>query len=105
MDNFNFEAYAPWLITGGAGVLGRLMFHAKQVQSGQRKPLSWALLWDLPIALGMGWIALGLAGYLGVKWEATVSIALVASYLGPYGVDTAFAKWAEKVEKREDTNG
>jgi hypothetical protein len=79
-------------------MLGRLMYHAKQVQIGKRKPFSWLLFWDIPIALGMGWTAFGLATYLTVTWEATVSIALVASYLGPYGVDTLFAKWAESKE-------
>ena len=87
-------------------MLGRLMFHARQVQMGRRKPFTWALFWDIPIALGMGWIALGLASWLGVRNEVMVSIALVVAYLGPYGMDTLFAKWSDyKFGKKEKPDG
>ena len=52
MQEYTNGDYVPWLATGGAGLLGRLMFHAKLVQSGRRKPFSWVLFWDIPIALG-----------------------------------------------------
>ena len=98
--------YGTWIFTGGAGLLGRLMFHAKLVQTGQRKPFSWILLWDIPIALGMGWISLGLSQWLNVAWEMTISIALVVAYLGPYGIDTIFLKWSDwKFGKKEEKDG
>lgn len=75
-------------------MLGRLMYHARQVQLGKRKPFSWVLLWDIPVALCMGWIALGVATWLKIPWETTVSLALVAAYLGPYSLDIVFAKWS-----------
>lgn len=84
---------APWALVAGAGMLGRLMNHAKMVQTGKRKPLSWALLWDLPIALGSGWVAYGVAVYLHFAFPPTISFAIVASYLGPYAIDTLFEKW------------
>lgn len=90
-----FADTLPWILTGGAGMLGRLMFHAKQVQRGCRKPFGWVLLWDIPIALGMGWIALGLGSWLKVPWEVIVSISLATSYLGPHVIDMIFAKWSE----------
>ena len=95
MTDFNTDAIIPWAFTGSAGLLGRLMFHAKLVQSGQRKPFSWTLFWDVPIALGMGWISLGLSTWLGVAWEVTISLSLAIAYLGPFGIDTIFAKWAD----------
>lgn len=95
MSQFDNNSVNIWLFSGGAGMLGRLMFHAMQVQKGMRKPLSWMLLWDIPIALGMGWAALGLGVWLKLEWEATVSMALVVSYLGPHMLDLLFAKWAE----------
>lgn len=61
---------APYVWTGGAGVVGRLMFHARQVQQGKRKPLSWALLFDLPIALAMGWIVYGVCVWLRMEPHA-----------------------------------
>lgn len=77
-------------------MIGRLMFHAKQVQRGKRRPISWTLLWDIPIALGTGWIALGVCEWLNVHFEITVSAAIVAGYLGPYGIDAIFDKWLTK---------
>lgn len=102
----DWNSWGPWAATGGAGVLGRLMFHAKQVQLGRRKPLSWTLFWDLPIALGMGWIALGLASWLHAQHEVTISIALIVAYLGPYGIDSLFVKWSEyKFGEKEKSDG
>lgn len=75
-------------------MLGRLTYHARQVQLGKRKPFSWVLLWDIPIALCMGWISLGIATWFKVPWDATVSLALVAAYLGPYSIDLLFTRWA-----------
>lgn len=76
-------------------MLGRLTYHARQVQLGKRKPFSWVLLWDIPIALCMGWIAYGAGIVFKVPYEATVSLALVTSYLGPYSIDVLFTKWAD----------
>ena len=87
---------APYGWTGGAAIVGRLMFHARLVQQGKRKPLSWTLLWDLPIALAMGWTIYGLCVWFDLAAEPTVSAAIVASYLGPYSVDRLFALLADK---------
>lgn len=94
----------PYAWTGGAGVIGRLMFHARQVQQGKRKPWTWALLFDLPIALGMGWIVYGLAEWQHLTPQATVSAAIMASYLGPYTLDRLFVLWGEKMfgKSKED---
>lgn len=106
MQGMDWGNWGPWAATGGAGMLGRLMFHARQVQMGKRKPLTWALFWDLPIALGMGWIALGLASWLEVRHEVTISISLIVAYLGPYGIDSLFAKWSDyKFGKKEKADG
>lgn len=92
------EAYA-W--TGGAGVLGRLMYHARQVQQGKRKPLSLALMLDLPIALAMGWGAYGAAVWGGLAPEPSISVVIAASYLGPFTIDMLFVRWAEKMFGKE----
>lgn len=81
----------PYAWTGAAGIIGRLMFHARQVQRGKRKPWSWALLFDLPIAFGMGWGVYGLCVWGALGPEPTVSASIAASYLGPYSIDRVFA--------------
>lgn len=95
-DKPEWESVMPWLIVGGAGMLGRLTYHARQVQLGQRKPFSWVLMWDIPVALCMGWIAYGLASITKISWEAVISFALITSYLGPYSIDFLFVKWADR---------
>lgn len=92
--DFKFDNELPWVLTAAAGLLGRLMFHAKEVQKSRRKALSWVLLWDLPIALGMGWVALGIGTWLQAQAEVTISIALAISYLGPHVIDMGFEKWS-----------
>lgn len=86
----------PWAVSGGAGILGRLMYHAKLVQQGKRKPFSVVLMVDIPIALGMAWISLGLSKWMNViDREPQVALAIVAAYIGTYGLDILFARWAE----------
>lgn len=64
-------------------ILGRLMFHARQVQAGRRRFFSVHLAWELPIAIATGLIGKGLADYYGLAgWQETATIVTV-SYLGP----------------------
>lgn len=86
----------PYLWTGGASILGRLMYHARQVQAGKRKPVTWALLFDLPIALAMGWIVYGVTVWLAMGAEMTISAAIASAYLGPWTVDRLFARLADR---------
>lgn len=82
--------------TGAGGLLGRLMFHAREVQRGRRKPWSAALVFDVPIALGMGWGAYGVCFLKHLAIEPSVTAAILASYLGPYTLDMLFGRIAEK---------
>lgn len=94
---------APWAWTGGAGFLGRMMYHAKQAQSGKRKPLSWAIaLFDLPIAFGMGWVMYGFTVWFKLPMELTISAAILGAYIGPRGVDEVFARWQDKEFGKEE---
>jgi hypothetical protein len=90
MDEWTGGTY-PYAWTAGAGIIGRLMYHARAVQMGKRKPWTWALLFDLPIALGMGWGAYGLCVWSHLAPEPTITAAIAASYLGPYSVDRIFS--------------
>ncbi len=65
------------------GVIGRLMHHSRQVQLGRRQFWSASLLWELPVAVGTGFVGRGVADYLGLAgWQETAAIVTVA-YLGP----------------------
>lgn len=93
-DEFLRDA-TPWVWLGAAGIMGRIIYHARQVQQGARKPFSTALCWDVPIGLGMGWMTLGLSRYLGLDHEVAVSLGMLLSYLGPYTLDRLIAVWAD----------
>lgn len=90
------DAMAPYMWTGLAGTIGRLMYHAQQVQRGKRKPVSWLLLLDLPIALGMGWGIFGVCKWAGLIPELTFSAAIAAGHLGPHVIDALFSRAANK---------
>lgn len=98
-SNLDAQAY---MLTGSAGLIGRLMLHARMVQQGKRKPVSWALLLDLPIALGMGWGIYGVGVWLNLPLEAELSAAIAAAYLGPYAVDRLFSLLSEKYFGKSD---
>ena len=95
----------PYVWTGGAAILGRLMYHATQVQKGIRKPWSFTLLFDIPVALGLGWAIYGLCVYFNLSPEPTISAAIVGGYLGPYTLDRIFAVIAKKYFGEEENNG
>ena len=100
--NINTQDLVPYLWTGGAGMLGRLMYRAKLAQMGQVKPLDFAILWDVCIALGMGWISLGICIWFELPQALTSSAAILAAYLGPYGLDLLFVRWVDsKFNKME----
>ena len=46
----------------GAGALG-LLGRALHLARADRRPLGWSLIWELPVAIGMGIVGKGLADY------------------------------------------
>lgn len=80
---------------GGAGIMGRVMYHAHLIQQGKRKPLLWVLC-DLAIALGMGWIVLGLCNWVGMNQSTMQSLAIMAGWAGPHMIDQLIARALDK---------
>jgi len=76
--------------------IGRLMYHAGEVRKMNRKPFDKNLIWELPVAVGMGIIADGLAAYFALDRTVSTSIAVGVGYLGPGGVQALFLRWFEK---------
>ncbi len=81
-----------WVTILFAAMIGRLMFHAYQVQRGHRRFWTWTLLLDLIIACGMGVIAHGLCSYFGISGAPESGLIAIAGYLGPHGIDVIFTK-------------
>ncbi len=76
-----------------AAMIGRGMYHAQEVRARRRPILSWDLIWEVPLAVGMALIGEGLAEYWGLSRSVGTALIAVISYLGPRGVGALFEKW------------
>lgn len=84
-----------YLLTGGAGILGRGMHHVYLIQQGRRKSWFW-IACDLMIALGMGWVVLGLGDTVGLSFKATQSLAIMMGWAGPQIIDVLITRTLDK---------
>lgn len=84
-----------------AGV-GRLMFHARQVQQGRRRLFSKSLLLELPIALGMGMVGAGFAEWWGFTGQVRDAVLVSAGFVGPRAIEQLFEKLLKAFDKKGD---
>lgn len=68
--------------------LGRMMWHVDQVRKRQRRFWSWHLLWELPTALAIGFVADGVSEYLALDGRKALALIIVLAYLGPAGIES-----------------
>jgi hypothetical protein len=81
------------------------MYHAHLIQRGERKSLVW-IACDLLIALGMGWIVLGLGSWFELGLSTTQSLAIMAGWAGPQIIDQVIAAAIERArtaDKKDDS--
>lgn len=71
-------------------VIGRLLHHTRMVQLGRRPFFGRALLLELPVALGLGFVADGLAAWLSLTGRPAVALIVSVSYLGPRVISSVF---------------
>jgi hypothetical protein len=81
---------AVW--TAILAIVGRLMWHSLEVQRKNRTFLSLALLWEMPVAIGMGFIAAGVSDYVGLDGYPRDAAVVFLAYLGPRGIEEILAK-------------
>lgn len=91
-----------YILAGGAGVAGQLMRHLHMIQSGNGKPWLWTAF-DMLIALGMGWVVLGLGEWFGVPVKATQSLAILMGWGGPHLMDLLISRSVDKFLGRAPT--
>lgn len=73
----------------GMGLLGRAM----SLSRDRPRRLGWNLLWELPIALGLGLFGLAVGEHFNLgPWE-TNAASIVIGYLGPPIVDDLVRRW------------
>lgn len=77
-----------------AALIGRLMYHVQEVRAKRRKFFSIELVWEMPTAIGMAFVAHGLSEWLDLGPSATTGMIATMSYLGPRAIDVVFARWS-----------
>lgn len=99
-NGFGLGDALQYFWAGGAGIMGRVMYHAHLLQRGERKPIWW-IVCDLLIALGMGWIVLGLGDWFDVSYSAVQSMAIMAGWAGPQLIDRIIAKSVDRISSKD----
>lgn len=77
------------------GIIGRMMFHSREVQAGRRRFWGRELPFEMLIALGMGMIGYSVGVYWQFPGPVTAGIISTIAYLGPRFIDTAAARGLE----------
>ncbi|MEN2980850.1 phage holin family protein [Tistrella bauzanensis] len=67
--------------------LGRLAWHADQVQRGRRRFFSKHLWWELVAAVAIGIVADGAVAYAGLTGAPRTAAIVTIAYLGPRGLE------------------
>lgn len=80
---------AAAIVAALLGLLGRLMSMAQE----RRSPFSASLMWELPAAIGLGWIGRAVGEYAGAQGFMLMSASIVVAYLGPRIISWAVQKY------------
>lgn len=88
----NLDGFDWWtvMLAGILGAIGRLMALAQQ---NPRPAVGWHLAWELPLAVGLGWMGLGVAEYFKLEGFAVQASSIAMSYLGPRFITSAADQW------------
>lgn len=81
------------LSTVVGAVLARLMWHGNQARKGLRKFIGVELVWELPVAFGMGMVGEALSSYLSLTQPVSTGLIIALAYMGPRGVTAMFEQW------------
>jgi hypothetical protein len=54
-----------------------------------RPPLSWGLLWELPLCIGLGVIGSGIAEHFDLHGHQAAALIAAVAYSGPAGLSAA----------------
>lgn len=71
------------LLASVLGAVGRLLFLAKATS----RPKGWQLLWEVPLAVGLGLVGISIAGFLETINSVSYGIIIAVAYLGPQIID------------------
>lgn len=85
------ELASQGALAGGMGMLGRMLALA----ASTKRPMGICLLWEIPMAIGMGVVGKGIADAFGLTGFSNFAVIIAVSYTGPRLIDIALARYAE----------
>ena len=90
------QAAWSFAATWGLAGLGRLLWHLEQVRKGHRRFWSLHLIWEALTALSIGFVAEGVADWLGLTGRPALAVVIIVSYFGPRGIEEFGRRLAAK---------
>ncbi len=76
-----------WIL---AGLVGRMMFHAREAQAGRRTFWGRELPFELMLAIGMGLVGYSACAWFELNGPISAGVISAIAYLGPRAIDTAW---------------
>lgn len=67
------------LLTTGFGLAGRMSYLIEE----RRSAFTLSLIWEIPTAIGMGFLGYGIGQYFNVNGSLCLGMAFLASFMGP----------------------
>lgn len=83
------------VFAGALGAIGRFLALA----AATRRPRGIVLLWEVPLAVGMGVVGKGIADIAGLQNFPNFATVIAISYIGPRVIDILLEKYQAKKEK------
>lgn len=83
---------------GGLGLIGRLV----ALSVAAKRPTGWSLLWELPLAMGMGIVGKGVAEALDTSGFVHYAVVIAVSYTGPRLIDILTQRYLDKTQPKRD---
>jgi hypothetical protein len=83
------------IFAGGLGATGRLLALA----AATRRPRGLVLLWEIPLAIGMGVVGKGIADMIGLQNFPNFAMVIGIAYTGPRVIDILLERYQAKKEK------
>lgn len=98
IEDMNLQDMAASGLSAGAlGLVGRMVALGA---SGKNQGFTLSLLWELPIALGMGTIGEGISQYLHLTGYVNYAMVISVAYVGPRIIDTLLTEGLARLSKK-----
>jgi len=80
-------------------LVGRVVAHYANLRLGRRRIMRLSLLWEVPVAIGMGKVGVALADLAGLmdRPDIVYAACFTAAYMGPQMLENLIMRLADKL--------